>query len=229
MKPLYLLCLLALPVFAQPYAQCTLQSCDKTTVRKSISRALAGDAGMAVTLQLDGGVGLSPQILGNDGDAGAPYYSFANDPTIGLFRYGSRQLGVTFGNNASAYGMIISNPFTGVGYRIQGSSGFLDDNSTAGFGLTSTTGSTAITLGTTGTTTITGTTAVVVTGATDTSIKTDRGIVFNTAGTVQPTCAAGVRGLVWYTLSAAGTADRMEICAKASTNVYAWRAMATIP
>ncbi len=45
----------------------------------------------------------------------------------------------------------------------------------------------------------------------------------------QPTCAAGIRGTLWYTSSAASVADKMEVCAKSSTDVYAWISMAIIP
>lgn len=45
----------------------------------------------------------------------------------------------------------------------------------------------------------------------------------------QPTCAAGIRGTIWYTSSANGVPDKMEVCAKPTTDVYAWIAMAVIP
>lgn len=48
-------------------------------------------------------------------------------------------------------------------------------------------------------------------------------------GASKPTCDATVRGTIWYTSSAGGAADAMEVCAKSSLDVYAWRAMATIP
>ncbi len=48
-------------------------------------------------------------------------------------------------------------------------------------------------------------------------------------GTSQPACAVGVRGTIWYTSSANGVADKMEVCAKAAADTYAWRVMATIP
>lgn len=55
------------------------------------------------------------------------------------------------------------------------------------------------------------------------------GLQMNIAGDVQPACAAGTRGTIWYTLSAGGVADRMEVCAKSAADAYAWRVMATIP
>lgn len=48
-------------------------------------------------------------------------------------------------------------------------------------------------------------------------------------GAVQPTCDATVRGTLWYTSSGAGVPDKMEVCAKSTLDVYAWRSMATIP
>lgn len=49
-----------------------------------------------------------------------------------------------------------------------------------------------------------------------------------TTGT-KPTCAAAYRGTMWYVAGGAGAADTAEICAKSSGDVYAWRALATIP
>lgn len=45
----------------------------------------------------------------------------------------------------------------------------------------------------------------------------------------KPTCNAANRGLIWYTAGGAGVADTVEICSKSSGDVYAYRAMATIP
>jgi len=51
-------------------------------------------------------------------------------------------------------------------------------------------------------------------------------------GTLKPDCsnananvAADVRGTLWFTQSAAGVADKMEVCAKDSANNYAWVAL----
>lgn len=48
-------------------------------------------------------------------------------------------------------------------------------------------------------------------------------------GASQPTCVAGIRGTIWYTSSANGVPDKMEVCAKPTTDIYAWIAMAVIP
>jgi hypothetical protein len=48
-------------------------------------------------------------------------------------------------------------------------------------------------------------------------------------GVSQPSCVSGIRGTIWYTSSAGGAADKIEICAKAAADTYAWRSMATIP
>ncbi len=49
------------------------------------------------------------------------------------------------------------------------------------------------------------------------------------AGGAEPTCNAAARGKLWYVPGASLTADKMEVCAKSSSDVYAWRSMATIP
>lgn len=46
-------------------------------------------------------------------------------------------------------------------------------------------------------------------------------------GGTKPTCAAGIRGSIWYDAGGAGAADTIEICAHKSDNSYAWVALAT--
>lgn len=41
--------------------------------------------------------------------------------------------------------------------------------------------------------------------------------------TTKPTCASGVRGLMWLTPGGAGVKDAFEICAKDGADAYAWR------
>jgi hypothetical protein len=296
MKTLSLLCLLALPAFAQPYAQCTLQSCDKTTVRKSVSRALAGDAGVQIIVLPDGGVGPMPTVggaynfrwiysggyayfcnalpteddttilntrncmyAGNGNEVGirvggviawlsansnlqtqnakfqsggggtitAPDFTFSGATGLGMYNAGASTLGFTTGS--AGKGLLVSTPIAsgvllqGAGsnaiIRLDGTNGVqLDYASTANISVAS------ATIGLNS-----GTGSVTTNNTNDLSHIVTRGIQLNTAGTVQPACAAGVRGLVWYTLSAAGTADRMEICGKSAANTYAWRAMAAFP
>lgn len=49
-------------------------------------------------------------------------------------------------------------------------------------------------------------------------------------GGTKPTCAAGIRGSIWYDAGGAGVADTFEVCAKqAAGDSYAWRVLATIP
>lgn len=49
-------------------------------------------------------------------------------------------------------------------------------------------------------------------------------------GGTKPTCAAGIRGSIWYDAGGAGVADTFEVCAKqAAGDTYAWRVLATIP
>jgi hypothetical protein len=45
----------------------------------------------------------------------------------------------------------------------------------------------------------------------------------------KPTCDATTRGTIWKADGGAGVADTTEVCAKNSSNTYAWYAMATIP
>lgn len=55
------------------------------------------------------------------------------------------------------------------------------------------------------------------------------GVVIVDDGT-RPTCAAGIRGMLWYDQGGAGVADTFSICAKqAAGDTYAWRVAATIP
>jgi hypothetical protein len=63
----------------------------------------------------------------------------------------------------------------------------------------------------------------------DKSSTGEPGAVRIVDGGTQPTCAAGIRGAIWYDAGGAGVADSISICAKAAADTYAWRAMATIP
>jgi len=45
----------------------------------------------------------------------------------------------------------------------------------------------------------------------------------------KPTCDATTRGTIWRDDGGTGVADTIEVCAKNSSNTYAWYAMATIP
>lgn len=71
-----------------------------------------------------------------------------------------------------------------------------------------------------------GTNVIVATGG---QFRTTTGLRLNTAGAVAPTCDSTTRGMLWYTASAGGVADKMEVCAKSTLDAYAWRSMATIP
>jgi hypothetical protein len=44
-------------------------------------------------------------------------------------------------------------------------------------------------------------------------------------GEVQPTCAAGIHGRLWFVAGATGVKDGLSVCAKDATNTYAWRAL----
>jgi hypothetical protein len=45
----------------------------------------------------------------------------------------------------------------------------------------------------------------------------------------KPACDATTRGTIWRDDGGTGVADTIEVCAKNSSNTYAWYAMATIP
>lgn len=61
------------------------------------------------------------------------------------------------------------------------------------------------------------------------TISNRGGHQLNIAGAAEPTCDSTTRGLIWYTAGGAGVADKMQVCAKAAADTYAWRSMATIP
>lgn len=49
-----------------------------------------------------------------------------------------------------------------------------------------------------------------------------RGVVMFEDGGTKPTCAAGIRGAIWYDAGAAGVLDTLEVCRKDASNNYAW-------
>jgi len=65
------------------------------------------------------------------------------------------------------------------------------------------------------------------TGANRLIIK-PQGPVVADSGT-KPTCDATTRGVLWRDEGGAGVADTFEVCAKNSSDTYAWYALATIP
>lgn len=52
------------------------------------------------------------------------------------------------------------------------------------------------------------------------------GVQINDLG-AKPTCAVGIRGMIWYEAGVGGVADTIEICGKDAADVYAWVALAT--
>jgi|GEM_PF-2840037 len=55
-----------------------------------------------------------------------------------------------------------------------------------------------------------------------------QGPVVSDSGT-KPTCDSTIRGVLWRDQGGAGVADTFEVCAKNSSDTYAWYALATIP
>ena len=66
--------------------------------------------------------------------------------------------------------------------------------------------------------------------ATGTTVNAFGGIQIgdDDGGNAQPTCDATTRGLFWLTEGGASVADAVEVCAKNSSDAYAWVALATI-
>lgn len=83
-----------------------------------------------------------------------------------------------------------------------------------------------------GNTTVAGNLVVASTSGTDgiltVSSTSSGGGVQLTSGT-KPTCDTSKRGLIWYVAGGTSVADTIQICAKNSSNSFAWINMATIP
>ena len=55
-------------------------------------------------------------------------------------------------------------------------------------------------------------------------LKSDGGVQINTPSTGKPSCSdASSRGMIWVTPGAALTKDKVEVCAKDASDVFAWR------
>lgn len=192
-----------------------------------------------------------PFLLAN-GTAGAPAYSFSSYTTTGIYNPGgasisfsaggsekmrigssSVQLGTQalgFGANPSTNDSSISRESAGVyqfgpdaatasAQTIKGSDS--TGANVAGASLTIRAGA-----GTSGN----ATGGQLILGGGANAGSGERGAVQIEDGGTKPTCAAGIRGSVWYDAGDAGVADTFEVCAKqAAGDSYAWRALATIP
>ncbi len=60
------------------------------------------------------------------------------------------------------------------------------------------------------------------------TLEVNGGVRLNTTN-AQPTCASAQRGTFWVTQSGTGVKDKVEVCAKNSSDVYGWVSIATIP
>ncbi len=49
----------------------------------------------------------------------------------------------------------------------------------------------------------------------------------NTSGAARPTADANARGMVWYSRSAGGAADTLQVCLKSAGDTYAWVTLVT--
>lgn len=70
--------------------------------------------------------------------------------------------------------------------------------------------------------------AITLTNAAASPIRMYNGVRYNIGGQAEPTCDATIRGTIWYTAGGAGVADKLRICVKPSTDVYAWQAISTL-
>lgn len=55
----------------------------------------------------------------------------------------------------------------------------------------------------------------------DGQVFVSKGLALSTSGT-KPTCASGIRGMLWVVQGAAGVADVLQACLKDAANNYSW-------
>lgn len=53
------------------------------------------------------------------------------------------------------------------------------------------------------------------------------GVTLATSSGTRPTCAVGIRGMMWVVQGGAGVTDTLEICMKAAANTYSWITITT--
>ena len=63
--------------------------------------------------------------------------------------------------------------------------------------------------------------ALILAGGANSSTGEPGAVAISDGGT-KPTCAAGIRGSIWYDAGGAGVADTFEVCRKDAANAYAW-------
>lgn len=56
-------------------------------------------------------------------------------------------------------------------------------------------------------------------------VEVSRGLRLGTGGVSKPTCSVTERGKIYFTQSANGVKDALEVCAKDSADAYAWRVL----
>jgi len=59
------------------------------------------------------------------------------------------------------------------------------------------------------------------------SISVDGALSLNSNGGTQPAASASNRGMIWYTKSAGGVADKLEVCLKSAADGYSWVLLGT--
>jgi hypothetical protein len=201
------------------------------------------------------GGAVSAPILFPDGAVGAPSISFANDTDKGFYSSADNILAYTRASlipfAISTTSMMLNSTYTfgwtsGVS-ALSGADTFLGreaaatvqmgvDAATAtaqifkgadSTGATIAGGNLTIRAGS-GTSGIANGGQLILGGGLNSSTGEPGAVAFEDRGT-KPTCAAGIRGSVWYDAGAGGVADTFEVCAKSAADAYAWRVLATIP
>jgi hypothetical protein len=194
-------------------------------------------------------------FLAPDGSASAPSYSFSGATNWGLYRDSTSIVFSLVGTNAMALNTSIylklhsggafawsaSTNATGVAdlYMVRDAAATLQFGLDAATATAQTikgpdsTGATvagaSLTLkGGAGTSGIANGGALILAGGANNSTGEPGAVTISDGGT-KPTCAAGIRGSIWYDAGGAGVADTFEVCAKAAADTYAWRVLATIP
>jgi len=200
------------------------------------------------SLPLSGGTLTGPLLL-PDGTFAAPSLSFANETDKGFYSGASNRISVTFAGSAenirltanivgilsnSAQFQMGSNLDTiiswgaantvqlGVNAATATAQALKGPNST---GATIAGGNLTIRAGD-GTSGIANGGQLILGGGLNSSTGEPGAVQLEDRGT-KPTCAAEIRGSIWYDAAGAGAADTIEVCAHKSDNSYAWIALAT--
>jgi hypothetical protein len=198
------------------------------------------DAGLA--LPLTGGTLTGPLLL-SDGTAAAPGMAFASQPGLGIWRIAADRIAFASGGTTwvdqwfGAFRILRNEGCFIIGASVDTS---LCRDAAAAFqlGVDAATGSAytlkaadstgatiagaSLTLkGGAGTNGIANGGALILSGGAPNSTGAPGAVAISDGGT-KPTCAAGIRGSIWYDAGGAGVLDTFEVCRKAADNSYLW-------